>query len=328
VKDKVISEVLDRQGFGSNVQLVAEDEGCKVLRLEAPTGEGFMSLYLVMPGIYVMFNDFHLEACESEFQNMDTVFCIDYCRQGRMEHDNETFGRYYMESGDIRIEKRIHHAGSFSMPTKHYHGITIGIQPELAEESLKREMPGIKVDIGLIMEKFCATDKEFLLRKDTILKSDEPLDKIFNELYSIPKDIRIAFFKVKIMELLLRLEMLDTSLYSSERVYIPASQAERIKQVHKLIVDNPERNFTSEELSHIFSIPESTLRKNFRIIYGSPLYKYIKTYKMNLAAGLLKSDENIKISDVASNVGYDNPSKFAAAFKDVLGVTPVKYRNK
>jgi transcriptional regulator, AraC family len=56
MKDKVISEVLDRQGFGSNVQLVAEDEGCKVLRLEAPTGEGFMSLYLVsMPGIYVMF---------------------------------------------------------------------------------------------------------------------------------------------------------------------------------------------------------------------------------------------------------------------------------
>ena len=60
MNDKVISEVLDRKGFGSNVQLVAEDEGCKVLRLEAPTGEGFMSLYLVMPGIYVMFNDFHL----------------------------------------------------------------------------------------------------------------------------------------------------------------------------------------------------------------------------------------------------------------------------
>jgi hypothetical protein len=116
------------------------------------------------------------------------------------EHDNETFGRYYMESGDIRIEKRIHHAGSFSMPTKHYHGITIGIQQELAEESLKREMPGIKVDIGADHGKVLCYGlriRNFFLEKSTILKSDEPLDKIFNELYSIPKDIRIAFFKVK-----------------------------------------------------------------------------------------------------------------------------------
>lgn len=328
MKDKVINEVLDRKGFGSNVQLVAEDEVCKVLRLEAPTGEGFMSLYLVMPGIYVMFNDFHLEACESEFQNMDTVLCIDYCRQGRMEHDNKNYGRYYMESGDIRIEKRTHHSGSFSMPTKHYHGLTIGLQPELAEESLKRELPGIKVDINSIMEKFCADNKEFLIRKDKLLKSDESLDRIFSDLYSIPKDIRINFFKVKIIELLLRLEVMDESFYSDERSYIPASQADRIKQVHKLIVDNPEKNYTSEELSSRFSIPESTLRKNFRIIYGCPIYKYIKNYKMNLAAELLKKDENIKISDVASSVGYDNPSKFAAAFKDVMGVTPVNYRNK
>ncbi len=323
----IINEVIDRQGFGSNVQLVAEDKECHVLRLEAPTGEGYMTMYQVMPGIYLMFNEFHLESCESKFRNFETVFCIDHCRQGRMEHENKKGGRYYMESGDIRIDKRTGHSGNVHMPTKYYQGISIGFQAQLAEESIKREMPGIRVDIGAVAEKFCPDGKEFLLRKEALANNGEALDSIFSELYNVPKDIRIDFFKVKIMELLLRLSMLDTSLYSDEGLYIPAGQADRIKQVHKLIIDNPEKNYTVEELSKKFGIPDSTLRKNFRIIYGSPIYKYIKNHKMNLAAEILKNEKNVKVSDVAERLGYDNPSKFSAAFRDVMGVTPLIYKN-
>lgn len=328
MNDGIISEVIARQSFGSNVQLVAEDKECHVLRLEASTGEGYMTLYQVMQGVYLMFNEFHLDYCESKYQKFDTVFCIDHCRQGRMEHENNDCGRYYMESGDIRIDRRIRHSGNVHMPTKYYQGITIGFQSEQAEASIRNEMPGIMVDIKSIAEKFCPDDKEFLLRKETMLNNSETIESIFNELYNVLKAIRIDFFKVKIMELLLRLTALDISRYGDERLYIPASQADRIKQVHKLMIDNPEKNYTVEELSKSFDIPESTLRKNFRIIYGSPIYKYIKNHKMNLAAEILKNDKNVKISDVAERVGYDNPSKFAAAFKDVMSVTPMAYKNK
>ena len=146
-------------------------------------------------------------------------------------------------------------------------------------------------------------------------------------MYNIPNEIRMELFKVKVMELLLRLKMLDKSLYKDDRLYIPASQAEKIKEVHKLIVESPGKNYTVENLSQMFGIPESTLRKNFREIYGSPIYKYIKKVKVNKAAELLKNDSNLKISDVAESVGYDNPSKFSAAFKDVMGLTPFEFRN-
>ena len=78
----------------------------------------------------------------------------------------------------------------------------------------------------------------------------------------------------------------------------------------------------------MFGMPESTLRKNFREIYGSPIYKYVKKVKINKAAELLKSDSSLKVSDVAESVGYDNPSKFAAAFKDVMGLTPLDFKQK
>lgn len=43
------------------------------------------------------------------------------------------------------------------------------------------------------------------------------------------------------------------------------------------------------------------------------------------AAVMLKSTQDSVIS-VANRVGYSNPGKFAAAFKNVLGVMPTEYR--
>lgn len=334
MKDKLISGVLQSKSFGSNVQSVTESENCLVLRIQSLTGEGYMTLYMVMKGVYVMFDEFHLESCESEFKNMENVFCIDHCRQGRIEHENLLGNKFYMESGDLKLGRRINHSGSIHMPNGYYYGMTIGFEIGEAEKSIKSEFSGIDIDIKAIVDKFSLSDKsnssseEYFIRRDSLLKNDEYIDRILDEMYNVPKEIRRDLFKVKIMELLLRLKMLDKSLYKDERLYIPAGQAEKIKEVHKLIIASPGKNYTVEDLSKLFGIPESTLRKNFREIYGSPIYKYIKKVKINKAAELLKSDSNLKISDVAEIIGYDNPSKFAAAFKDVMGLTPMEFKQK
>lgn len=327
MNDNLISGVLQSKGFGSNVQSVAENDNAHVLRIQSSTGEGYMTLYMVMKGVYVMFDEFHLESCESEFKNMKNVFCIDHCRQGRIEHENLIGDKFYMESGDLKLGRRINHSGSIHMPNGYYYGMTIGFEIGEAEKSIKSELSGVDIDIGAIVEKF-SSDKEYFIRKDSLLKNDEYIDHVLSEMYNVPKEIRMDLFKVKIMELLLRLKMLDKTLYTDDRIYIPAGQAEKIKEVHKLIIDSPSKNYTVEVLSQMFDIPESTLRKNFREIYGSPIYKYIKKFKINKAAELLKNDRSLKVSDVAESVGYDNPSKFAAAFKDVMGITPLEYKQK
>ena len=327
MNDNLISGVLQNKGFGSNVQSVAENDNAHVLRIQSSTGEGYMTLYIVMKGVYVMFDEFHLESCESEFKNMKNVFCIDHCRQGRIEHENLIGDKFYMESGDLKLGRRINHSGSIHMPNGYYYGMTIGFEIGEAKKSIKSELSGVDIDIGAIVEKF-SSDKEYFIRKDSLLKNDEYIDHVLSEMYNVPKEIRMDLFKVKIMELLLRLKILDKTLYTDDRIYIPAGQAEKIKEVHKLIIDSPSKNYTVEVLSQMFDIPESTLRKNFREIYGSPIYKYIKKFKINKAAELLKNDRSLKVSDVAESVGYDNPSKFAAAFKDVMGITPLEFKQK
>ncbi len=314
--------MLDKAGFGSNVHQVAAEGECRVLRLEDNTGEGFMTMYRVFSGVYLMFNDFHLRTCTSEYQNADTVLCIDHCREGRIEHENLIGNRYYMESGDLRIDRRVHHEGQVYLPLSHYHGMTIGFIKDIAGESLARELSWLTVDLEALGQKFCPDEKEFLLREN------EPLNTIFSQLYHAPKEKRIDYYKLKIAELLIILGTVDISAVEERRQYFPAKQTEKIEKIHTLITSRLDKNYTVEELSKRFDIPSATLRKIFKAVYGSPIYQYIKSYRMKAAAALLISETELNISEIAERFGYDNASKFSAAFRAVMGMSPQEYRSR
>ena len=65
---------------------VVENDGCRVFQIHDETGEGTMTQYDLFPGVSLMYNDFHMESCDSEFYTTEDLLCIDYCRQGRMEY--------------------------------------------------------------------------------------------------------------------------------------------------------------------------------------------------------------------------------------------------
>lgn len=312
--------MLDRAGFGSNVHVIAAESECRVLRLDDETGEGFMTMYQALDGVYLMYNDFHLQSCNSEYQNTDTVLCIDHCREGRIEHDNSVGGRYYMEAGDIRIDRRVHHDGRIHMPLSHYHGITIGFVQGEAERSIAAAFPSLNADLSALAERFCPNGKEMMLR------SYEPLNRVFSQLYHTPQSIRLDYYRIKIAEILLLLGAADVSQFTEQRQYFPVNQTDKIKGIHALITGSLESTFTVDELSERYSLPPATLRKVFKGVYGVPIYQYIKGYKMKAAASMLISDKSTTIADIAQKVGYDNPSKFSAAFRDIMGVTPQNYR--
>ena len=61
-------------------------------------------------------------------------------------------------------------------------------------------------------------------------------------------------------------------------------------------------------------------------MYGEPLYAYTRLQKMQAAAELLRRGDDT-IMEIAGRFGYDNASKFAAAFRTVMGTTPHQYRS-
>lgn len=305
--------------LGKNVAQVNESENISVFKICDNSGSGEMSMYHVFPGISLIYNDFHMSSCLSEFSSKVTLIGIDHCREGRIEWELPGGSFLYLQEGDLQIDSRIGSNGrSFGLPLKHYHGITIAIDVNETSRSLKMLLHQFDIDLNKIYEKFC-TDKSTFIKR-----ANESISHIFSVLYSVKGEHHMALLRVKVIEILLYLQIIDPSIKET-RTYFPKHQVEIIKKVAELITSNLNLKYTIKELSEKYNIPTTTFKLCFKGVFGCPIGQYLREFKMNEAARLLKN-KNDSVSAIAGKLGYDNSSKFAAAFKAVKGKSPTEYR--
>lgn len=81
-----------------------------------------------------------------------------------------------------------------------------------------------------------------------------------------------------------------------------------------------------DELAERFQISLTGMKTCFKEIFGDSMYSYLRRYRMNVAATMLRQDSQKGIAEIAGAVGYESPSKFATAFRQVIGQTPMEYR--
>lgn len=305
---------------GASYHIVTQDN-CTITQIRNSSGEGVMTNYELFDGVYLMYNDFHMETCESALKVVDNIFCIDHCREGRLEHQIKDGLYVYSGAGDLKIDNRKYHKGNIVLPLKHYHGITICIDINKAKTSLVKQFPNFNIDLIKLQKKFCNNDEPF------IISHIEAIEHIFHELYSIPEKIKQSYMILKVYELLLFLDALEIPKNKDEHLYFYKTQVEKIKAIHKLMIENLDKHYTLEELSQKYQISLTVMKKCFKNVYGDSVFSYMKTYKMNQAAVLLKTKRELNISDIAGIVGYDSPGKFSTAFKSIIGMTPSAYRN-
>ena len=112
-----------------------------------------------------------------------------------------------------------------------------------------------------------------------------------------------------------------------QREYYTSPQVEIVKQIHKRLISDLQERPTIEDLSKEFLINTATLKSTFKGIYGQPIGTYMKEYRIRQAAALLRQTQ-ATIAEIANKVGYENQSKFATAFRDVLNVAPAEYRKQ
>lgn len=313
LKDEIMS-------FGHNMSTVVEDEERAVYQMKDLTGEGVMTCYAVFPGAYLFYNDFHLQNCDSKFKTNLNVFCIDHCREGRIEQDMGNGAYAYLEAGDLKIDNRKHHDTHFEFPLCHYHGITVALDVKRAAQTLSSELAGFSIDLYALQRKYCAEKDLYMIR------SQGTIEHIFSELYTVPDRIRKTYFKIKVLELLVYLDALELSEDQGERPYFYKSQVEKIKAIQAHMTTNVQRHYTLEELSAQFDIPLTAMKACFKGVYGASIFAYMRTYRMNRAAALLRTSREENVAEIAGHVGYDSPSKFSAAFKEVMGKSPLEYR--
>lgn len=314
---------MNRNNLGCEQAIsVVESDGCSVYQFRNETGEGTITIYDVFPGVLLAYNDFHMQYFQSEFCPGRDVFCIDHCREGRLEYAAKNDAYSYVEAGDLKLDRRLTHTGRFEMPLSHYHGAMVSFDMETACQSLPSEIKNFPVDLRSLQDKFCRDIYP------TVIHEPCSIDHIFGELYAVPEKIKRPYFKIKILELLLYLEALELPECPDEKPYFYKTQVEKAKAIQRFLVQHVDENFTQEELSERFDFPLTPMKRCFKSVFGTTIGNWLLQYRMNQAAVLLGTKRNLSIMEIAGLVGYDSPSKFAMAFRRVMGLSPTEYRNR
>ena len=164
------TELFERQG----AILLARSDGCSVWQFRSGTGDGTMTVYDVFPGTMLCVNDFHMERYESCFVPDRPLLAIDHCREGRKEFSPGDDMLAYTEAGDMELDLRIRHTGTFIFPSHHYHGLTVVFDRDIVERSLPEEIRDFPATAAGVVC-WCLWALAASIRQATV-KTPEPLD--------------------------------------------------------------------------------------------------------------------------------------------------------
>ena len=246
---------------------------------------------------------------------------INHCHRGRFECEFDNGTCCYLEAGDLSVNLLSHRTKNPCFPLEHYYGVSVVIDIAEAAGAISSVLDDISIDLWALRDRLCDGDCCFIMR------ATDSIQHIFSELYTVPDTVKFGYFKLKVLELLLFLSVVDVSGERHERLYFHKSQVEIIKRIKQYITENMENHYTLEMLSTRFCIPLTTMKLCFKGVYGTSIYAFIRAYRMQSAA-LLLAQCNDSVTEIASRVGYANASKFSCAFKQVIGLSPLKYRQK
>lgn len=156
-----------------------------------------------------------------------------------------------------------------------------------------------------------------------VCSSGSRCEHVFRELYESASYADRTFLQLKALELLMLLERIPQE--SEIGSYYSAEQTALVHHLRDHLLTNREGYVSLAQLAAEHEMSVSHLQKLFKQVYGVPVYRYIKEYRLEQAAVELVRSRK-PITEIAQHAGYDNASKFSESFKKRYGKTPSRYR--
>lgn len=136
-----------------NTMLLAESGGCAVWQLRNETGEGTVTCYTIFPGVELRFRDLHMTHCVCGKTDDRMRLTIEHCREGRMAYALGEGAFSYVSAGEMKLENGASCSQKLDLPSGHYHGLVVTLDPEQASRSLPNVMAGFSVTPAAILRR-------------------------------------------------------------------------------------------------------------------------------------------------------------------------------
>ncbi len=296
--------------------------GCLAYREQHCGCEGLYLDYPVLPGAELILCRHSHAASRLHHAPMPDVLQLNLCLKGRMEWQLCTQDRIYLSPGDMSVHRMDACCpSSQSFSSGQYEGILLLLHVPLLYRGLPADLEAAGMCLQQLLRNFGDGGQPY------VFPAAPASESLFAMLEYIPDACRPAYFRLKLQELLLYLSLQENLGQSPAGSTYPPETVRIIQEIHARLVSNLRERITIENLSREFLINTSTLKTAFKALYGSPIAQYMRAYRIHYAAGLLIKTE-MTAGEIADEVGYESQSKFTAAFKAVMQISPTEYRER
>lgn len=247
---------------------------------------------------------------------------ISCCLEGSMqvglyEPDEE----YELTAGQMMFYYHKNFLPSYLMSAREYTGFSLHVHHDylagwLAPVCAGRLDAEWRCQIGQLMQ------QQRLLVKNATLA----LLRLAGEIQSGPPAGNVAAFlafQAKVMDFVS--DSLQAREERADEDILPGRDLDLVNRARQYLQEHLYQPPSIPELARILHTNSWTLKRNFKRAYQTTLYGYVKQQRLEKSLNLLKHT-NLSIADIASEVGYANPSKYATAFKLHTGMTPSEYK--
>lgn len=142
------------------------------------------------------------------------------------------------------------------------------------------------------------------------------VQKIFNTSYT--GNTRLLFLKSQINELLAHFFAL---LATEKKAVFSEKDKSKLFEAKEIVTNNYSKPPSITQLSKMVGLNSHKLKKNFKELFGIPVFKYIQEERLQKAYDLLRNSEKT-VQEAAWEVGYESLSSFSNAFYKKFGTRP------
>ena len=86
--------------------------------------------------------------------------------------------------------------------------------------------------------------------------------------------------------------------------------------------------FRSKQLADMMNMSETQLFRKLKALTNQGFASYLRLYRLRKAKDLIENYDDLNISEIAYEVGFNDPNYFSRAFSEAFGQTPSSLRRQ
>jgi AraC-like DNA-binding protein/quercetin dioxygenase-like cupin family protein len=186
------------------------------------------------------------------------------------------------------------------------------------------------------LEKALSTIPELGFLKNLLKKSESGLHlkgadntkvlRLLRDLMTIESSYRSLVQVLDILKFIANIEHEETLKIAEFKWDTDLPQNHRLKKIYEYVFFNFKENIRLNEAASIIGITEGAFCVFFKKNTKKTFSNFIKEVRIGYACKLLSEDNDMTISQICFDSGYNNFANFNRQFKEIAKVSPKEYR--